>query len=263
MNSNVGTCDACGKTGIGLHISPEGIGVCHDCILPMITPSIVLIVSNSRASQDELVKFIHTHCARIKMVVLTTQLKGPLIARLIKAAKRFWRGDKRFFLYKVLDSWCGSKLRKACKSYNIFLLKTNDVNSQVVVQEIRFKNVDVIISVYANQIFKAPLLASSKHGAINLHGSLLPHYRGPAQYYWYKKNKDTTGGVSIHFMNEGCDTGNILSQCEFVILPQDTMGALHKIITTNGMLLLNRIVTHNNFNSTKQEQTNERPLPMP
>ena len=71
---------------------------------------------------------------------------------------------------------------------------------------------------------KAPLLPASvfsvpRHGAINIHYSLLPHYRGGSPLLWQVVNGETRGGVTIHYIDTGIDTGPILCQAP-LRLPQ-------------------------------------------
>jgi methionyl-tRNA formyltransferase len=63
-----------------------------------------------------------------------------------------------------------------------------------------------------SRIIPPALLNLPPHGAINLHPSLLPRYRGPAPLFWQFKNGETHGGVTVHFMNERLDAGDILLQ---------------------------------------------------
>lgn len=64
------------------------------------------------------------------------------------------------------------------------------------------------------KILPPSLLALPKLGAINLHPSLLPKYRGPEPLFWQFRNGETRAGVTLHFMNERPDAGDILLQAE-------------------------------------------------
>ncbi|MBI3242663.1 MAG: hypothetical protein HYZ49_10260 [Chloroflexi bacterium] len=64
------------------------------------------------------------------------------------------------------------------------------------------------------KILPPSLLALPKLGAINLHPSLLPKYRGPEPLFWQFRNGETRAGVTLHFMNERPDAGDILLQTE-------------------------------------------------
>ncbi|MFV2196948.1 methionyl-tRNA formyltransferase [Nocardiopsis sp. LOL_012] len=60
-----------------------------------------------------------------------------------------------------------------------------------------------------------------RHGAINVHVSMLPQYRGPAPLLWAIRNGDPTGGITVHRMDEDFDTGNILAQRDGIPLADD------------------------------------------
>jgi methionyl-tRNA formyltransferase len=66
-----------------------------------------------------------------------------------------------------------------------------------------------------------PVLAIPRLGAVNIHVSMLPRYRGPAPLLWAIRNGDPFGGVTIHWMDEGFDTGNIIAQQDGIPLVDD------------------------------------------
>jgi methionyl-tRNA formyltransferase len=61
-------------------------------------------------------------------------------------------------------------------------------------------------------IFPAPLLKLPRYGCLNLHPSLLPAYRGPAPLFWIARQDERLTGVTLHFLDEGLDTGDIVAQ---------------------------------------------------
>lgn len=78
----------------------------------------------------------------------------------------------------------------------------------------------VIVFGFAWKIPQA-VLAIPRLGVMNVHVSMLPKYRGPAPLLWAIRNGDTTGGVTVHWMDEGFDTGNILAQQDGIPLADD------------------------------------------
>jgi len=81
---------------------------------------------------------------------------------------------------------------------------------------------DAIIVVGYGRIVPPWMLALPKHGNINLHGSLLPKYRGAAPIQWAIAEGEKVSGVTSMRLNEGLDTGDILLQRELAIAPDDT-----------------------------------------
>ncbi len=83
---------------------------------------------------------------------------------------------------------------------------------------------DVAVVACFPQRIPAPLLALPRHGFLNLHPSLLPAYRGPNPVFWQLRQGETETGVTIHFMDEGLDTGEIVRQAR-VAFPAGASGA--------------------------------------
>ncbi|HWY69851.1 MAG TPA: methionyl-tRNA formyltransferase [Terriglobales bacterium] len=81
---------------------------------------------------------------------------------------------------------------------------------------------DAIIVVGYGRIVPPWMLALPKHGNINLHGSLLPKYRGAAPIQWAIAEGEKVSGVTSMLLNEGLDTGDIFLQRELAIAPDDT-----------------------------------------
>jgi len=81
---------------------------------------------------------------------------------------------------------------------------------------------DIIVSIYFNEIIKKQLLEIPKYGCINIHRALLPKYRGPCSAFWQLANGEKVSGVTIHYIDEGTDTGDIILQQRYDITPQDT-----------------------------------------
>lgn len=71
---------------------------------------------------------------------------------------------------------------------------------------------DVIVSVAGNEIFRRPLIDLTEHGILNLHTALLPKYRGLMPTFWVIKNREVSTGVSVFLVDEGIDSGPIVSQ---------------------------------------------------
>lgn len=96
-----------------------------------------------------------------------------------------------------------------------------DVNHPVWVNRIKAMDIDYIFSFYYRELLKKPLLELPKRGAINLHGSLLPKYRGRVPINWAIINGETETGVTLHYMTERADAGDIIDQERVAILPDD------------------------------------------
>lgn len=111
-------------------------------------------------------------------------------------------------------------------------------------------------------VWKMPRL-----GTINLHGSLLPHYRGAAPINWAIINGDTKTGVTTFFIEEQIDTGNIIFQEEETIEPNDNIGSLYEKLMKRGANLViktTKAISENTIHPIPQDQIpveNLKPAP--
>jgi methionyl-tRNA formyltransferase len=103
----------------------------------------------------------------------------------------------------------------------------------------------VCITVVAyGQLLPARLLEYPSLGAVNLHASLLPKYRGPAPIHRALINGEATTGVTTMLMDPGMDTGDILLCKEVAIGPEETAGSLYDRLAGEGALLLLQTLEH-------------------
>jgi len=97
---------------------------------------------------------------------------------------------------------------------------------------------DLLVVVAYGHVLPQRILAIPKLGAINIHASLLPRYRGPAPIQWAVINREIETGVTLMLMDEGLDTGDILSSASIPVLSDDTSGSLHDRLALLGADLL-------------------------
>lgn len=97
---------------------------------------------------------------------------------------------------------------------------------------------DVIAVTAYGRILHAPILHLPPRGCVNVHGSLLPKYRGAAPVQWAVINGETETGITTMVMDEGMDTGPMLLQAKLEILPEDTAGTLAPRLAALGGRLL-------------------------
>lgn len=106
------------------------------------------------------------------------------------------------------------------------------------IEEIKGLQPDLIITCAYGQILPLELLKVPKLGCINVHASLLPKYRGGAPIHRAIMNGATETGVTIMYMSEGMDEGDIISQKSIPIEPEDTASTLHDKLSLLGRELL-------------------------
>lgn len=116
------------------------------------------------------------------------------------------------------------------------------VNNKEFKKEIKELNPDLICVVSYGKILPKSFLEIPKYGCINVHPSLLPKYRGAAPIQWAILNGDKTTGVTIMYMNEKMDAGDIIIQEEFEINENETTGELWDRLSIIGAKLLCKAV---------------------
>ncbi len=102
------------------------------------------------------------------------------------------------------------------------LYQPRDVNDDRFVDTMRALEPDLFVSMYFGKLFKAPLLAVPKAGCVNIHNSILPKYRGQAPSIWAVANGDRETGQTMHYLDEGMDTGDVIASKAIPIEPDDT-----------------------------------------
>jgi len=100
------------------------------------------------------------------------------------------------------------------------------VNDAAFLERLRALEVDLIVSIACPQRLRTDLLRLPARGCINIHGALLPRYRGMLPSFWVLARGERETGVTIHWMDEALDRGDILLQEALAIEPGDTVHSL-------------------------------------
>ena len=109
---------------------------------------------------------------------------------------------------------------------------------KAVLSEIESLEADVFVVVAYGQILSQKILNMPKHGCINVHGSLLPKYRGAAPIQWVIANGESITGITTMQMDAGIDTGAMLLKAKLEILPEDNTDTLSIKLANLGADLL-------------------------
>ena len=96
------------------------------------------------------------------------------------------------------------------------------------IEKIKELKPDVIVVVAFGQILSQEILDIPQYGSINVHGSLLPKYRGAAPIQWSIINGDNVTGITTMYMDAGMDTGDMIQKYEINIEENDTCGTLYE-----------------------------------
>lgn len=122
--------------------------------------------------------------------------------------------------------WFRSVARLAAEK-GIPVFSPEDVNHPLWVAKIRALAPDMIFSFYYRQMLTQKILDIPAKGALNLHGSLLPKYRGRVPINWALVNGEKETGVTLHYMTAKPDAGDIVAQKKFAISADDTAKTVH------------------------------------
>ena len=117
-------------------------------------------------------------------------------------------------------------LKNYSLKYNIDYLFPVKINSTEFLKEIKKYDCDLFVSLSFNQIFKSEIISIPKNGIINCHAGKLPFYRGRNILNWVLINDESEFGITVHFVDEGIDTGDIISQKVYPINDDDDYGTL-------------------------------------
>lgn len=117
-----------------------------------------------------------------------------------------------------------------------------DPNTQEWLDTLRNLEPDFIFSFYYRHMLRPELLACARRGAYNMHGSLLPKYRGRVPVNWAVIHGERTTGATLHTMVEKPDAGAIAAQQAVPILPDDTAFEVFQKVTVAAEIALNRVL---------------------
>ena len=136
----------------------------------------------------------------------------------------FFKKSLRFCINILVGFFNLIFLNKQTSLYLFCLLRRikyfnwNKSNKSKLIRFIKKTNPDLIIVYSSSRLLSKDIYDLPRFGTINLHPSILPKYRGPFPEFWHYYNMDLNSGVTVHYIDSGVDTGDILFQ-ESVILP--------------------------------------------
>lgn len=126
------------------------------------------------------------------------------------------------------------------REYDIPAITPDDPNLPATVEAIAGLNPDFLFSFYFRQMIGPRLLAAGARGALNMHGSLLPKYRGRVPVNWAVIKGERETGATLHYMADKPDAGDIVDQQAVPILPDDTALEVFRKVTLAAELVLHR-----------------------
>ena len=179
----------------------------------------------------------------LKIVFENTDLK--LI--FTKEDKRNARGNKIIF----------SPVKQFGIDNEIEIIQPKTMRNEEVINKIKEINPDLIVVVAYGKILPKEIIDVPKYGVINVHSSLLPKYRGASPIHSAILNGDTQTGVSIMYIEEGLDSGDVILKEYCDITEDDTLGTLHDKLKELGAIGLKKalkLIENGEVRAEKQDE---------
>ncbi len=152
-----------------------------------------------------------------------------------------------------------SPVKQLAQAQGIPILQPEKMKSPELLQALTAWRPDVIAVTAFGRILPKSILDLPPGGCVNVHGSLLPRYRGAAPIQWALIHGDTETGITTMLMDEGMDTGPMLLQRVVPIEPEDTAAELgRRLATVGGELLVETLEGLENETITPREQEHQK-----
>jgi methionyl-tRNA formyltransferase len=137
--------------------------------------------------------------------------------------------------------WFESVARLAA-AHDVPVITPEDPNKPETIARIRALQSDFLFSFYYRNMLSPALLELPRRGALNMHGSLLPKYRGRVPVNWAVINGESETGATLHYMTAKPDAGDIVARQAVPILPDETASDIFNKVTVAAAQLLDRAV---------------------
>lgn len=143
-------------------------------------------------------------------------------------------------------------LEKLAADHDIDILKNPNINSEDFFESLKSYKCDIFVSLSFDQIFRKKIIDMPPLGIINSHAGKLPFYRGRNVLNWCLINDEKDFGITIHYIDEGIDTGDIILQKCFTITDCDTYATLLEVAHIHCAKLLYEAIKQIQANSAKR-----------
>lgn len=146
-------------------------------------------------------------------------------------------------------------LKKMAEDHQIQVVTHQNINSDEFLKMIDILNCDLFVSMSFNQIFKDAILTKPRLKTINCHAGKLPFYRGRNVLNWALINDEREFGITVHYVDNGIDTGDIILQQTFPIYEDDDYSTLLSTAFKNCPIILYhaiKLIQTDNVNVLKQ-----------
>jgi methionyl-tRNA formyltransferase len=152
----------------------------------------------------------------VEPICISHNVVGIIESKSRKKFNMFFRFFR--FLYQLLK-FKNVTLKSFTSKKNIPYFYMKNGSDSMLEEWVKNLEPDIIVVYSMSQLLKENIFNIPKYKTINLHPSLLPNYRGPNPWFWIYYNMDMKSGVTLHYIDKGEDTGDIIYQKEYDIEP--------------------------------------------
>jgi len=149
------------------------------------------------------------------------------------------------------------QVKRFASEQGIRLLQPEDINARGAVRSIRAVEPDLLLVIAFGQKIGPSLIGAPRYGAVNLHASLLPKYRGAAPINWAVIRGEAETGLTVIEITDRMDAGDILGQRATPIGPDETAGELHDRLALLGARLVTEVVRELALDEVGRRHQNE------
>ena len=135
-----------------------------------------------------------------------------------------------------------SPIKEAAFKLHLKIYQPEKIGSATSVAQLKYLKPDLIVVIAYGQILNKDILNMPKYGCLNIHASLLPKYRGASPIHAAIAANDRQSGVTIMWMDEGLDTGDILLQETITLRRHDTTESLHERLAKLSVTALSKAI---------------------
>lgn len=147
-------------------------------------------------------------------------------------------------------------VKEKALGHNIPVLQPESAKNPEFISELKKFEADIFVVAAYGQILTEEVLNIPKYGSVNVHGSLLPKYRGAGPIQWSIINGDKVTGVTIMHMAKGLDSGDMISKSEMEISDDETYVTLSQRMAEVGAKLLEKTLIEIENGTAKREPQN-------
>jgi peptidoglycan/xylan/chitin deacetylase (PgdA/CDA1 family) len=211
------------------------------CRLSEVEP-VGILLDTARNSPSARYKNLRRNIRRNGWGYVASRFAGALLGLTTAGVENvFPRRDTESVLRRAFPDECFD-LGNLAAVHGMKLIEAGNLNSLAAAEALRQLNADLGI-VLGTRVLQRGTFALPKLGSINLHKGAVPKYRGMPPGFWEVFNSETTAGVTVHFVDDSLDTGDIVAVSEVAISPLDTPETLLTKLHLAGDRILAEAVT--------------------